>query len=369
MREVRRAFEPHFEIAEISHRDCRVLVPLALAVEPLSVLASIVALGVLALMGLLQGPLVYFVAAAALWGVARFARWARGKLRERFEANLSRVGAGIPVPHLVAHGFGTYLAVQAIRFPGRRLHNVILAGAMLPSRFDWETLFGGNPGAFQRLRNDFGRGGEWPWMSYLSWPLCPELGFAGIHGFRAPLNGTPASVWVYHAGVDGKCQSCVVPPAGPSVQNVRLQVSTRSDRFIRFPYASVYWRPFLWGIAPHEYLAFLDLCQDAARMYRNDRNDPGLSMYFEEFGESVWGFLGERTMSDAIEKRAPGKSKAWKENCYTRMWMLVTAAQEREQQAESGSPPGLDTPNLDVLKPQAAIQKVVEHFLSKGNLV
>lgn len=369
MREVRWAFEPHFEIAEISHRDCRALVPLALAVEPLSVLLAVMALGLLALMGLLQSPLVFFVFAAGLLGVARFAHWARGKLRNRFEAELSRVGTGAPGPHLVAHGFGTYLTGQALRSPGRRLHNVILAGAMLPSRFDWEALFRGNPDAFQKLRNDFGSGGEWPWMSYLSWPLCPDLGFAGLRGFRVSLDGMPGSVWVHNAEVDGKCQSCAAPLAGPSVHNVRLQVSTRSDRFIRFDYASTYWRPFLWDIAPHEYQDFLDLCQAGARLYRNDINDPQLRSLLEDFGESAWGFLQGLTVSDAIERRAPGKSRAWKENCYTRIWLVVTEAREREQRQQSGLPQGQTARVLEVLKPQAAIQKVVEHFLRKGNLV
>ena len=81
---------------------------------------------------------------------------------------------------IVAHSFGTYLVAKALLSWSRtsvvRVNTVILAGSVLPARFNWSALL---PTTIRRVVNDCGARDNVLWISQ----LIPMLGMAGRTGF------------------------------------------------------------------------------------------------------------------------------------------------------------------------------------------
>jgi len=110
--EVRRALEPHFECQEVKYGEYRNLGPLALILEPRSLLALLVVTYVLALFGVLEGPLLFVLPGAFLLLAYFLASHQRRTLLQRFEEDLAKLGENggdLGPPHVIAHCFGTYL--------------------------------------------------------------------------------------------------------------------------------------------------------------------------------------------------------------------------------------------------------------------
>jgi pimeloyl-ACP methyl ester carboxylesterase len=359
--EIRRALEPHFDCRDFKYGDYRNLGLLTLLLEPRTLLALLVVTYAFAIPGALHGPALFipllFVSLAFL-----FARQQRLKALERFEEDLSKREQewGYPRPHVIAHCFGTYLTGWALRrSSGLRFDSVILAGAILPSGYDWPELYRSNPRAFRRLRNEVGRRDWVGWLTCLSFPFCTDLGLAGLRGFRARDGESGVAVHDVTSPY-GSCPACRLS-LEPSVHNVRVQELTRSDRFIQSRHAQLFWRPFLWGIDPEEYEYFLDTCSTAARLERADRSDPKLRICEEELGETRWTFLGQ-TLNDEIRARVPGVSLADMAYGIHLIWNAVDKAMQEEDKDPIQS---RDQEILLPLKPEAAILKAVTVLLRR----
>lgn len=82
---------------------------------------------------------------------------------------------------IVAHSFGTYLVALALRSLSSsqvlKIHTVVLAGSVLPARFDWSTLI---PHRVARVINECGTNDNVLWLSQ----AVPLLGMAGRTGFN-----------------------------------------------------------------------------------------------------------------------------------------------------------------------------------------
>jgi hypothetical protein len=330
--EVRQALEPHFECREVMKYDeYRNLGLLALILEPRILLALLVVTYALAFLGTLKGPALFAVPGASLLLAIYLARLQRGKILKRFEDELLKIVGppGYVGPHVIAHCFGTYLAGWALRFSeSLRFDNMILAGSVLPSQYDWAQLAQEDRRAFGRLRNEIGR---WDWFTWLIIPsflFCPDLGWSGTRGFRVRQGSKNV------------------------VDNVPVREVTRNDRFIQATRVRRLWRPFLWGIDPGEYQKFTDLCSVAARMARANPSDPQVKLLDEELGSTHWKFL-ERTLYKEISEQVPWATAA--ELVYAVGQIRINVALALQEEANGSR----NEEVLQFLKLQVAIRSAV----------
>jgi len=110
--------------------------------------------------------------------VDAFRTWYDGALRASPQVNLDDP---FKRPSLIAHSFGTFIVAYAmLKYPEIKLDKLILCGCILPTDFDWHTLFVRDQ--LGRVRNECG--GQDVWVKMARYAV-KGAGDAGRAGFRA----------------------------------------------------------------------------------------------------------------------------------------------------------------------------------------
>jgi serine/threonine-protein kinase len=112
----------------------------------------------------------------APWARLAKVRWFREAYQQAFRET---AGAGIDLPSIVAHSFGSYILGNALlRYPYLRFNKVLLCGSILPRAFPWDQLI--ERGQVQAVRNEHGRHDVW--TRAVAW-FVPGTGPSGLDGF------------------------------------------------------------------------------------------------------------------------------------------------------------------------------------------
>src|SRR4029077_16362750 len=83
-------------------------------------------------------------------------------------------------PSIVAHSFGSYIVGYAMqKYPDIRFDKVLLCGAVLPTDFDWSTLF--HRDQVNSVRNEFGARDLW---ASIARHFVRDAGESGSRGFQ-----------------------------------------------------------------------------------------------------------------------------------------------------------------------------------------
>lgn len=178
--------------------------------------------------------------------------WLRHKALKTVARQFSAAvgGAGVR-PYLIAHSFGTCLAVRLMRRPGTRLNRVIFVGSPLPAKLDWSRELARNPGAFYDLTNERG-------MLDAVISLASRLGKtrAGQVGFQRP----PELIHDTGAMRDS-CPLCLglVPRTEARIHNLE-RAFRHSEWFVGSGHSANLWLPYFWGFPPEEYFDFIESC-------------------------------------------------------------------------------------------------------------
>jgi pimeloyl-ACP methyl ester carboxylesterase len=116
------------------------------------------------------------------WTRARRVQWLRGELRDLVD----RTGA--KKVSIIAHSFGTWLALEALEAEngGLRYDRVVLTGSIVRRAFPWESVIRRRHWV-QAVRNERADG-DWVVrlagaFSRLAGPIAPEAGASGVAGF------------------------------------------------------------------------------------------------------------------------------------------------------------------------------------------
>ena len=254
-----------------------------------------------ACIGLRGTALAFFLTALVLWWLLNSAVWAclfavfsavmfgipcaayrRREVVKRFETWLGDATSGRPIPHLIAHSFGTYIVGNAIRRqPTVRLDTVILTGAVLPRTFPWIRVLDDAPRRLGHVRNEVG---VQDWVSnvagLLSW--VTGMGRSGARGFQDSSHvHTIAGAWK-------RCADCS-KESPVLVHNVTLDHFAHKDMFLSVGHVEELWLPLLWGIHPAEFDDFRRICETAADF--EDKSDFGrLAIVEAELRERHWSW-------------------------------------------------------------------------------
>jgi len=129
-----------------------------MVLEPWILFPGLLSLVLAARRGLLVGHWYWvawaFLLVAAHWGT----RFRQEKALESFLEQADTAIFPASALHVVAHSFGTYLFVRALRDPGpMKVNRIVLTGCILSEEFDWKALLRSKEKPFQAIRNDVGR--------------------------------------------------------------------------------------------------------------------------------------------------------------------------------------------------------------------
>lgn len=149
--------------------------------------------------------------------------------------------SGVWRPHLVAHSFGTCLAVDWFRLAGYRWGRVVFAGSPLPGGFDWRGLVREEP-VFESLANETGGRDSVVKAAGIAGVAFGHLGDAGVHGFSC---SPPV-----HTGDLFDCAECSAAGSSTScaIHNVSFPHYAHSHWFVGTGHSANLWLPFLWGL-------------------------------------------------------------------------------------------------------------------------
>jgi hypothetical protein len=162
-------------------------------------------------------------------------------------------------PHVIAHSFGTYLSVRALKQSTTLLFGrVIFVGCVLPRTYRWPKL----AGRYEEVRNETGsRDGVALLACALTW-----LGRAGRNGFHGD------AAHVHDVGdALAPCGQCVALAANERVRvhNVSLGKYDHTEFSVEARHAADLWLPTLWGYSPLEFREFTTLCTELAESIHN----------------------------------------------------------------------------------------------------
>jgi len=142
--------------------------------------------------------------------IGRFYEWYSTTARTYPQVDLEQYNKR---PSIVAHSLGSWIVGMAMRkFDEIRFDKIILAGSILPTDFDWCTLFARDQVA--GVRNEKGLDDSWPKLSHI---FVKHTGTAGCDGFE----------WFDSA-----------------VQNEDFDYFEHSDALLR-PHIQKHWIPYL----------------------------------------------------------------------------------------------------------------------------
>ena len=206
------------------------------------------------------------------------------RLRQRaFRQAAEQFSRSFSGEHLVAHSYGTKIAVQLMGRPGVRLHRVVFVGSPLPARFDWDEELKDNPHAFKELTNERGLKDRMIALAGKVGIFLPLFGNAGLIGFkgRADLIHDTGALRV-------SCPLCneLNDAMKARIHNISWKHFKHSDWFNGSIHAN-YWLPFFWGFAPEEYLAFVLACRQLVEL-EDRHNLLNLEIEGEEFAARKW---------------------------------------------------------------------------------
>lgn len=125
---------------------------------------------------------IYYPLDFGWFSVLFFIPWfIRSRKIEWFRQRYNEVRNRYPdvVPSIIAHSFGTWILCKAIaKYEHLKFDKIILCGSVVPSDFDWETIYKRNQ--LTSVRNDGGKKDVWARFSKLfAW----GTGNAGYAGF------------------------------------------------------------------------------------------------------------------------------------------------------------------------------------------
>lgn len=308
---------PHFDHAIIWYTEydgpfgpvravCHPVALVAAGVFFLAAIAAFASHAWLVTLGLLLGSVALFVAGSLI------AMWQRRATARRVARSINTTAATsrLPGPHLVAHSFGTFMTMRALKLPTTKFNRVILVGSVLPRNFEWASLFTAGRHAFNSLQHEIASKdsvvrlvGYIRWLGPIGW-FTRELGDAGLRGLAlgARVHATRGS-WA-----SCETEGCATPPAKGVVHNVPLGELGHSDIFLGPIHAKQLWLPYLWGFSAGEYDRYLKLCCDIVYGWED-----GLPLWrqrvrFDELAESEWAWtyhmptvaFVERSLLDAL---------------------------------------------------------------------
>lgn len=196
--------------------------------------------------------------------------------------------------HVIAHSFGTFLLPEALKHTIASLQHVVLAGSVLPRRYDWRTLWkraDNGPRRYHRVRNEYSADDYVAALAGMVWALT-GCGCAGAKGFIDTTTEDEASIVHEVAAPYGPCstrsEAC---STAPIIHNVALGDYGHSDVFLSAAHARELWLPTLWSYEPHAYNDFVTRCCEIIRLYEagfrteaRDRCEAMLDEAFEFFG-------------------------------------------------------------------------------------
>jgi pimeloyl-ACP methyl ester carboxylesterase len=161
-------------------------------------------------------------------------------------------------PNLIAHSFGTWIAVKLMKRPGVSFNRVVFAGSPLPANFDWQRELADNPRAFYDLTNERGLRDGVIAMAGRAWKVCAgEVGFKGSADF---IHDTGA--------LRDSCPRCrdLADAAQARIHNLSWKDFKHSDWFVGSGHSANLWLPYFWGFPPGEYSEFVETCLRLAEM-------------------------------------------------------------------------------------------------------
>jgi pimeloyl-ACP methyl ester carboxylesterase len=186
-------------------------------------------------------------------------------------------------PHIIAHSFGTYVVGKALRnYLVIRAGTVVLVGAVLRVRYDWDALRQMRPPKYTHVWNEVARLDWISCLAYLVRGLIPPLGHAGFRGFKS----TSGNV---HTVDDFRCDR---KGCGATVHNM-LNRHLGHNNLVDIARRQLLecWLPVLWGIDVVGYVRFLSACRDAVEL--TERGDvAGLAAREDELGREIWDWAG-----------------------------------------------------------------------------
>jgi pimeloyl-ACP methyl ester carboxylesterase len=175
------------------------------------------------------GALVFLSIVASFWlAIKKRARTVDRFLRDYDDVTARHKDRS---PHVIAHSFGTYLLCRGLdKYPDcLTFDRAILWGSVVDSEFEWDAVAA--RAGISSVRNERSRGDYVSFLAgYAFW--IKGLGNSGYQGFKRP------------AGI---------------VDNV-LERFRHSDAGKLRKRVQETWLPFLWGIAPDEYVKLLNAC-------------------------------------------------------------------------------------------------------------
>jgi pimeloyl-ACP methyl ester carboxylesterase len=194
-------------------------------------------------------------------------------------------------PHVIAHSLGTYLIGVALKkFPSIRLSNVVLVSTVLPRNFPWSRILTRDPGCIRNVRSEFGKADVVVRIvGWLTW-LIPDLGNAGLYGFRYHQK------WVHtSSSLTKQCSTCKKVPV--PVHNFPLHGFEHSTHFLGTHHAKMIWLPFLWDLAVDEFNEYCDTCNNAVRFEENKQYNEA-SEIISKLWEKRFNWTSGKSLND-----------------------------------------------------------------------
>lgn len=253
---------PHFAHEQISYPHYDTIVgPLRAVAHPLLfglALAFFAGSILLCIVGLLGEAIAVLSIGFLIFGLSILIAW-MGRIKCANEIKL-RIEALAPHgrPHIIAHSLGTYLIGSVLRkYPDVQLGRVVLVSSVLPRKYPWKSLLSKRPACIVNVRNEYGAADlVTRLVCHLRW-IFPGLGDSGVRGFQGHADTLHSSDNAIAA-----CTLCNTTPA--RIHNVSLEEFGHSDGLLGYGHARKLWLPILWGFPPEEWLAYLEMCREAA---------------------------------------------------------------------------------------------------------
>lgn len=260
-------------------------------------------------------------------------------------------------PHVIAHSFGTYLTIRALKkIPAVRARRIVLVGCVVNAGFDWKSLRESKPDVFEAVRNDWTDQDQVVRLGRLIERRIPDFGRAGLTGF------TSVPSLVHSVGSPSLACSCGNPPDAP-IHNFDCSGLGHSDSFLGAAHAARFWLPFLWGFDAAEYGDLLDCCESAYDLFENAHLQE-LRVVEDELLNSDWKWARRKLvdyMQDIVEnhKKLAGRNPI---EIVGRAARLFWQTMERGRQAaESGKPE--DERWIIFLRPEQAAIEAIEQVI------
>ena len=209
-----------------------------------------------------------------------------------------------PERHVVAHSFGTYLFGRLLmKAPATRHDRVVLIGSILPQKFDWMALWRAatpNRRPFRFIRNEHSQRDFVVGLAGTFRIFSGRCGPSGKTGFVSC--GLPPLAVHDVPNAWGPCPNkSALCETEPILHNHDLPHHDHNAWFLMSDHAKMLWMPYLWGLDPADYIAFVHACHEVELAhYRGDFRQAELLA--SELHNRVWPWFtvgdADATMSD-----------------------------------------------------------------------